>query len=70
MDKSRSRIGGYLLLGATAGAIAVVISSRAIPIMLSRMMPMMMRNMMLQMGGEGCDPEEAETDYSFGEAQS
>lgn len=57
MKKPSSGIGGYILvgaLGATAGALAVGFISRAIPAMMSRMMS----NMMEQMGGEGCDPEE------------
>jgi hypothetical protein len=58
MEKSqRPTTAGYVLvaaLGATAGAIAVVILTRAIPTMVSRMMS----GMMERMAGEGCDPEE------------
>ena len=61
MDRSGSRFIGYLVaaaLGATAGGLAVAIGSRAIPTMMSKMMAAMMENMRLQMGAEGCDPEE------------
>lgn len=53
MEKSGSRTGGYLLaaaLGAVAGGLAVAIVGKVIPGLMS--------NMMAQMGGEGCDPEE------------
>jgi len=46
------------VLGATAGGIAVAIITKAIPVMMSRMMSNMKENMMMRMGGEGCDPEE------------
>jgi hypothetical protein len=61
VEKPSFGIAGYLLagaLGATFGGLAVVVASRAIPLMMSRMMSNMMGNMMAQMGGEGCDPEE------------
>jgi biopolymer transport protein ExbB/TolQ len=61
MEKSGSRIVGYLLaaaLGATAGGLAVALGSKAIPNMMSRMMAAVMENMRAQIGGEGCDPEE------------
>ncbi len=61
MDRPKSPTGGYLLaavLGATAGGIAVALFTRAIPVMMSRMKSNMMGNMMMRMGGEGCDPEE------------
>jgi hypothetical protein len=57
MKESSSGFGGYLFagaIGAIAGALTMVLASRAIPSMMSRMMS----NMMAQMGGEGCDPEE------------
>ena len=57
MDKSRYSAVGYLfavLLGATAGGIAVAMITKAIPTMMSNMMT----NMMARMEGEGCDPEE------------
>lgn len=61
MEKSSSSTVGYILaagLGATAGGITVAIVTRAIPVMMSRIMSSMMGNMMRQMGGGGCDPEE------------
>ena len=61
MNESRTPVAGYLIaaaLGATAGGIGVVIFTRAIPKMMSRMMPIMMGNMMKQVGGEGCNPED------------
>jgi len=61
MNESKVPVGGYLIaaaLGATVGGVAVAIFSRAIPKMMSRIMPIMMGNMMRQMGGEGCNPEE------------
>jgi hypothetical protein len=61
MAEIRSTSGGYALaalFGAVAGGISVIVLTRAIPNMMSRMMPIMMQKMMAQMGGEGCDPEE------------
>jgi hypothetical protein len=61
MEISKSAARGYIsaaLLGAAAGGVAVVVLTRAIPKMLSRLGPSMMQNMMMQMGGEGCNPEE------------
>ena len=61
MNKSRCPTGGYILatmLGATAGGITVAICTRVIPVMMSRMMSNAMGNMMMQMAGKGCDPEE------------
>ena len=57
VNESKAPVAGYLFaaaLGATAGGIAVFIFTRAIP----KMMSHMMGNMMNQMGGEGCNPEE------------
>ena len=61
MAESRSTSSGYVitaLIGAVAGGISVLVLTRAIPNILSQMMPTMMQNMMTQMGGEGCDPED------------
>lgn len=52
---------GYALaaiIGALAGGAAVLVLTRAIPSMFSRIMPTMMQKMMTRIGGEGCDPEE------------
>jgi hypothetical protein len=57
MEKKGSPKAGYLLagaIGAFAGALLIGIAGRAIPLMMSRLM----QNMMSQMSGEGCDPEE------------
>lgn len=61
MDTSRSQTLGFLLtagLGAFLGGCIVLVTSKAIPKMMSRMMSEMMGNMMAQMGGEACDPVE------------
>jgi hypothetical protein len=57
MDDSKAPVSGYLLaaaLGTMVGGIGIAIITRAFPKMMSRMMS----NMMQQMGGEGCNPEE------------
>jgi hypothetical protein len=61
MADTRSTSSGYVLaalFGAVAGGISVLVLTRAIPNILSRIMPTMMQNMMTQMGVEGCDPED------------
>ena len=61
MNESKTPVVGYLIaaaLGATVGGIGVAIFTRAIPKIMSRMIPVMMGNMMQQMGGEGCNPED------------
>lgn len=57
MEKSRSTKLGFLLafsLGVAVGGIGVAQITRAIP----KMMSNILLNMVSQMGGEGCDPEE------------
>jgi hypothetical protein len=39
-------------------AAAVMVLTRAIPSMLSQILPTFMQNKMMQIGVEGCDPEE------------
>jgi hypothetical protein len=75
MGKSRSPTAGYILaavLGAAVGGIAVAVVTRAIPGMMSRMMWNVMGDMMMRMGGKGCDPEEMWKRMmgGFGEAAS
>jgi hypothetical protein len=57
MERSGSHKAGYFLaamLGAVAGGVAVALGGRILPSMMSKVMA----DMMAQMGGEGCDPEE------------
>lgn len=57
MNETRTPVAGYMIaaaLGATVGGIGIAIITRAFPKMMSRMMG----NMMNQMGGEGCNPED------------
>jgi hypothetical protein len=57
MGKPRLSLGGYIvaaLLGAAVGGIVVARATKAIPLMASKMMG----SMMVQMGGEACNPEE------------
>ena len=57
MGKSSSPRGGYIvaaLIGAAVGGYVVARATKAIPLMMSRMMG----SMMVQMGGEACNPEE------------
>lgn len=61
MNQLKPPTGRYilaLLFSAIAGGIAVTIITKAVPSMISRMMSGMMEDMMLRMGGEGCNPEE------------
>ncbi len=61
MDKFAYQRKGYLisaLLGAVGGGIVVMVASRAIPIMMSRMMAGMMQNMMSQMKASGHNPQD------------
>lgn len=57
MGRSRSPRGGYIvaaLLGAAVGGVVVARATKAIPVMMSKVMG----SMMVQMGGEACNPEE------------
>ena len=61
MDNANSRYTGYALaalLGAMGGALFVVLATRGIPKIMSRMMSGRMRKMMAQMKASGCDPAE------------
>jgi hypothetical protein len=61
MDQPRNPVGGYTLaalLGAAAGGTTVAIITKAIPNMMSRMISSMMGDVMKQMGGQDCNPEE------------
>lgn len=61
MGTSRSQARGYLLaagIGAFIGGCLVLVTSKAIPKMMSRMMAEMMENMMTRMGGEDCSPQD------------
>ena len=57
MEKPRPTAMEYslvFLLGVVVGGIGLAQITRAIP----KMMSSIMQNMVSQMGGEGCDPEE------------
>jgi hypothetical protein len=61
MKKTISKSSPYLLsalLGAIGGGILVIVATKAIPTLMTRMMTGMMQNMMAQMGACDCNPKE------------
>lgn len=61
MDVSTDRRKGYLfsgLIGMILGGLLVIVSTNAIPKMMTRMMCGMMSTMMARMGADSLSPEE------------